>query len=214
MTRVFILRGNPQSAAQLQSELESTPRLHVVGLARQAGRVQQLAAEAQADIIVSDLRLPDGSAVSLLHDLRTSSAAAGTPCPKVLVLASMAEDGLLIEALRAGADGYQIERDPSRSIGLAIAEAMRGEAVMAPAIARQITGYFSGGGTRAAPLRLSDIDRELLVRLSRGQAPADIARLEPTAGNASAVRQRIRQIYRKMQWDLRIAMTPGPEPEA
>ena len=76
---------------------------------------------------------------------------------------------------------------------------------MAPSIARQVTGYFSAGEARLAPLKLSDTDRELLVRIGRGQSPGEIARAEPGA-TASDVRRRIRQIYRKMQWDLRAGM--------
>lgn len=206
MTRVFILRSDPQAAARLQSDIETTPRLHVVGVARHAFRARQLVGSSETEVLVTDLRLPDGSAVSLLHDLHRASAVDGTRMPRLLLLTSSVDDALLIEAIRAGADGYHVEHEPGRPIGIAIAETMRDEAVMAPPIARQVTGYFSASGDRPAPLKLSDADRDLLMRLSRGQAPADIARFEPEAGTASAVRQRIRQIYRKMQWDLRVAM--------
>lgn len=209
MTAIFILRSDPNAAARLQAELDSTPRMRVVGLARKVFRARQLLPVSGAELVITDLELPDGSAVSLLHELRNAaSAEAASPTPpKLLLLARSVDDALLIEALRAGADGYHIEDDPTRALGLSIAETMRDEAVMAPPIARQVVGYFSGGAARAAPLKLSDLDRELLLRIGRGQTAGEIARAEPGA-TASDVRRRIRTIYRKMQWDLRAGM-PG-----
>lgn len=202
MTAVFILRSDPHAAARLQADLESTPRVRITGMARQAQLACQMLPGSGTDVLLTDLRLADGSAVSLMHDLRNAAAAGNEPLPKLLLLARSLDDALLIEALRAGADGYALEHDPARSIGVALAETMRDEAVMAPPIARQVIGYFSAGEARPAPLKLSDVDRELLVRIGRGQSPVEIARAEPGA-TASDVRRRIRQIYRKMQWDLR-----------
>lgn len=205
MTAVFILRSDPHAAARLQAELESTPRLRVAGAARQGWLARQLLPDSGAELLISDLRLADGSAVSLLHELR-ASLPSGYSMPKLLVLTASVGDALLLEALRAGADGYHVEHDPARTIGVAIAETMRDEAVMAPSIARQVTGYFSAGGARLAPLKLSDADRELLVRIGRGQSPGEIARAGAAGTSAADVRRSIRRIYRKMQWDLRAGM--------
>lgn len=206
MTAVFILRREPQAAARLQAELEATPRIRITGVARQVFLACQMVPDGDTELLVSDLHLGDGSALSLLHGLRASMPAE-RPLPKLLLLTHSVDDALLLEALRAGADGYHVEHDPGRTIGAAIAETMRDEAVMAPSIARQVTGYFSAGGMRPAPLRLSDLDRELLVRIGRGQSPGEIARAEEArTTSASDVRRRIRQIYRKMQWDLRVDM--------
>ncbi len=202
MTAVFILHNDSQSIARLQAELSCTPRTALVGVARQAFRTRQLLPGSGADLLLTDLRVPDGSAVSLMHELRDAGL---EPKPRLLVLTRSLDDTLLIEALRAGADGYHLDGDAARTIGVAVAETMRDEAVMAPSIARQVTGYFSAGGTRLAPLQLNDADRELLLRIGRGQSPSEIARADG-AGDASDVRRRIRQIYRKMQWDLRAAM--------
>lgn len=202
MTAVFILHNDAQAIARLQAELTSTPRFALAGVARQAFRARQLLPNSGAELLLTDLRLPDGSAVSLLHELRADARA---PRPKVLLLTRSLDDALLIEALRAGADGYHVDGDATRSVGVAIAETMRDEATMAPPLARQITGYFSAGAARPELLRLTDDDRELLMRIGRGQSPAEIARAEPDT-TASDVRHRIRCIYRKMQWDLSAGM--------
>jgi DNA-binding NarL/FixJ family response regulator len=195
MTAVFILRHDAAASAAMQARLESTPRIRVAGAARQCFVARELLPDSGAELLLADLLLPDGSAMTLLHELPL-------PRPKLLLLTRSVDDALLLEALRAGADGYWLEGDPAREVDLAIAETMRDEAVMAPPIARQVTGYFSAGGARLQPLQLTDVDRELLLRLGRGQSPSDIARAQGGA-TASDVRRRIRQIYRKMQWDLR-----------
>jgi DNA-binding NarL/FixJ family response regulator len=199
MTAVFVLRSDPHAAARLHALLESTPRLRVAGLARYAFRACQLLPGSGTELLISDLRLHDGSALSVLDELRNATAMTSAALPKLLVLAHAVDDALLLDALRAGADGYHIEDDPARSLGMSIAETMRDEAVMAPAIARQVLGWFSAGGARPAPLQLSDADRELLLRIGHGQLPGEIARARPGA-TASDVRRHIRCIYRKMQW--------------
>ena len=154
MTTVFIVRSDPHAAARLHAVLESTPRLRVAGVARYAFRACQLLPSSGAELLISDLRLHDGSAVSLLHELRRGAAAGAAPRPKLLLLAQTVDDALLLDALRAGADGYHIEDDPLRSLGMSIAETVRDEAVMAPSIARRVLGSFSAAAW-PWPLNLS-----------------------------------------------------------
>ncbi len=203
MTAVFILRRDPAAAAQLQSELASTPRTRIAGVAHSVRVAREQLDPSGADIVVADLRLDDGSVLALAHELHPVPPSESPP--KLLLGARAADDPLLIEALRAGADGYVIEGDASRSIGMALAETMRDEAVLAPPLVRQVTAYFSADAARPTLLKLSDADRELLLLLGRGLLPWEIAR-QMAETTASDVRRRVRQVLRKMQWDLRAGM--------
>lgn len=214
MTTVFILRKERNDARRLIDAIERTPRLEVVGSADTLARARRAFGELQIDVLVCDLRFDDGSALSLVHDLfRDPQHASQT---RILLLTTATADALLIESLRAGADGYFIDHlDAMSNVGLAIAEVARGESQMSAGIARHVLVQFDrrearnrgrqpGQPAAIDPLRLRQHERHLLTLLAKGSTVAEIARDDDVM--PSEIRHTIREIYRKMQRDLRAEM--------
>lgn len=214
MTNVFILRKDRNDARRLIDAVEATDKLEIVGAADTLARARRAIKDLQIDVLVCDLRFDDGSALSLVHDmLREPPHVSGT---RVLLIATSAADALLIESLRAGADGYYIDHlDSMASVGQAIVETARGEAQMAAGIARHVLVQFErrearnrgrnpGQAPAVDPLRLRQHERHLLTLLAKGSTVAEIARDDDVM--PSEVRHAIREIYRKMQRDLRAEM--------
>jgi two-component system response regulator DevR len=85
--------------------LEEDPGITVTG---EAGSVAEALARVPAvrpDVVLVDMRLPDGDGVELCRQLR-----ARVPGCRSLVLTSFADDGAQAAAVRAGASGYLLKQ--------------------------------------------------------------------------------------------------------
>lgn len=214
MTTVFILRKDRHDARRIVDAIEKNPSLSIVGAADTLARARRALSEMSIDVLVCDLRFDDGNALSLVHDLfRDPPHVSQT---RILLLATSTADALLLESIRAGADGYYVDHlDAMASVGQAIAEVARGESQMAAGIARQLLvqfdrrearnrGRLPGQPAAIDPLRLRAHERHLLTLLAKGSTIAEIARDDDVM--PTEIRHSIREIYRKIQRDLRAEM--------
>lgn len=90
--------------------LLTQPRIEVVGEADSVHSGVQEATRLTPDVVVMDLRLPDGSGIEACREIRAS-----LPDTKVLILTSYADEDALFSAVMAGAAGYVLkDLDPVR----------------------------------------------------------------------------------------------------
>jgi two-component system, NarL family, response regulator DevR len=102
--RVFLVDDHEVVRRGVAEVLEEDPGLTVTG---EAGTVAEALARVPAvrpDVVVIDMRLPDGDGVELCRLLR-----ARVPGAKCLVLTSFADEEALHAAVRAGASGYLLK---------------------------------------------------------------------------------------------------------
>lgn len=223
-TSVLVACGQAAVLRRLTDALRATPRLHLVGTASSLLQVRYLMARTRFDVLVCDLRLPDGDVLPLLEDLWQGAPHGARP--RVLLVTSGSDDALLLDALRSGADGYCIDRgDAVSDIGQAVAQVVRDEAQIDSTLARRVLSHIDD---RVAPrglfgrhahqdfvdsdhsrseLGLEPAERELITLLAQGRSLAAVARdhdLQP-----SELRHMVREVYRKMQCDWRTARRPS-----
>lgn len=215
MNSVFIVRRGAQRKLASQSQLEASRLVVVLGAAGTLYRAQTALAKVDPDLLLLDLRLEDGAALSLVRALRDKRGAR----PKIMLVVADAADPLLFPTLRGGADAYLLEAELPAAPA-ALRRLAAGEATMGAPVAAQTLQFFneapSAPASRAAPaearaldwktnaanpMRLSPGECWLLRTLSEGTRGADIAlRL---AVSAETLGRRIGNVYRKLNWDLR-----------
>ncbi|CCG05486.1 response regulator [Blastococcus saxobsidens] len=103
--RVFLVDDHEVVRRGVAEVLEDDPGITVVG---EAGTVAEARARVPAvrpDVVVLDMRLPDGDGASLCRDLR-----ARVPGLRCLVLTSYADQDARDAALRAGAAGFLLKQ--------------------------------------------------------------------------------------------------------
>lgn len=102
---VLVVDDHPVVRVGLRNLINDEPDLRVVGeAATGAETLRMIVGTPPPAVVVLDLRLPDGSGVDLIHPIKQA-----VPGVRVLVLTSFADDGLLLSALKAGADGYLLK---------------------------------------------------------------------------------------------------------
>jgi DNA-binding NarL/FixJ family response regulator len=170
--RVVIADDQPMMRAGFKAVLEATGSIEVVAEAA-TGEEAVAAAEAhRPDVVLMDIRMPVMDGIEATRRL---------PRQRVLILTTFGLDEYIIEALRAGASGFLLKDAPTREVVDAVRAVAAGDAVLAPAVTRQLLDQV-GRRLPAAVSRtpdglreLTDREQEVLRMLAVGMSNAEIA---------------------------------------
>lgn len=208
MSTVVLMHADVKLAHRLRDVIATAPGLEVTGVADSLPALREAFKPGLPDLFIVDLMLPPTHLKSLLQSLRGHG---NSGKPLILALAVSVDDARLMDALRDGADGYYAHAGPTVPLVTAIEQLMNGESSMSPQIARQVKTHFLGMagagsdvvGESPNPLRFTETDRLLLQWTAEGYLVDEVARgLQITP---KMVGVRIRNLYRKLQFDLRAA---------
>jgi DNA-binding NarL/FixJ family response regulator len=156
----------------LRTLLGRRPELEVV---TQAGTVAEAISEAartRPDVIVMDVRLPDGSGIEACREIREAN-----PATKVLILTSYADDDAVFASVLAGASGYVLKQTRGAAVADAIAAVARGESLLDPAVTQKLLERVRTGQRKSAdPLdALSEQEQKILHLIAEGKTNKEIA---------------------------------------
>jgi len=214
MSTVFIVRRDAQRNAAARASLEASREARVVGTSATLYRARPEVARLDPDLVMVDLRVEDGAALSLVRELRDRRA----DRPRVLLVTADAADPLLFCTIAAGADAYMLDTD--MAVAPAVLQRMvRGEAALAPPLAWELLQFFGEpvSPPRDAapvddrsldwhthgsnPLKLSPGERRLAQLVAQGTRLPEVA--ASMAMSLEAIGRRVGNIYRKLSWDVR-----------
>ena len=112
----------------------------------QAGTVAEAIAEAarfEPDVVIMDVRLPDGSGIEACREIR-----AARPETRVVMLTSYPDEEAVLSAIIAGASGYLLKQMRGRDLVSAIESVGRGDSLLDPAVTERILQRVRDGGQR------------------------------------------------------------------
>jgi DNA-binding NarL/FixJ family response regulator len=200
---IVLLQRDHEATPHLRAVLDEATGLCVVGVAHTVVRARGLIECAKPDILVTDMWVQDGEVAALLKELHQHAR----PRPHVLVTALAHDDAMLLDALRAGADGYWVHTSASELLVHTTQQLARDETVVSPMMARQILDGFGPKTqtTEEAPGNLNPREREILRWLAKGYLAEEVAHQWQTTLHsvASSVRQVVRKIQRDLQSPIR-----------
>lgn len=155
----------------LRSLLEEHERIRVVG---EAGTVHDAVAEAarlRPDVILMDVRLPDGDGIEVCRTIR-----AARPECRVVMLTAYADDDALLASVMAGACGYLLKQARGPELVRAIEEAAAGRSLLDPAAAEWLLSQFRElARSREEMNRLTEQERRVLDLIAGGKTNREIA---------------------------------------
>src|SRR6185436_5413563 len=155
--------------------INSKPDLQVCGEASSTGRALDAVNRLKPDVVVVDISLQGGSGLELIKSLKVMH-----PRLRTLVL-SMHEESLYAErSLRAGALGYVMKREESKTILEAIRTVLKGDLFVSPSVRDQMLHEFverKGPQTWEPMAHLTDRELEVLELLGQGRTTGQIAKL-------------------------------------
>ena len=171
MVKVFLVDDHEVVRRGLVDLLSSDAELDVIG---EAGSVAQALAQIPAlrpDVVVLDVRLPDGNGIELCRDLLSKM-----PDLRCLMLTSFTSDEAMLDAILAGASGYVVKDIKGMELAKAIKDVGGGRSLLDNRAAAALMAKLRGAAERSDPLSgLTDQERVLLNLLGEGLTNKDIA---------------------------------------
>jgi two-component system, NarL family, response regulator DevR len=170
--RVLLVDDHEIVREGLAALIDSSDDLKVVG---QAGSVEDAVRRTgfdEPDVVVLDVRLPDGSGVEACREIR-----ARFPDVKVLMLTSFADEEALMAAILAGASGYVLKRVRGSELIDSIRAVAKGGSLLDPEMTEKLFRRLRGDGHKEDPLlsRLSPQEHTILGHIAEGKTNKQIA---------------------------------------
>ncbi len=142
----------------------------------QAGSVAESIDQARLhrpDIVVMDVRLPDGSGVEACRAIRDE-----LPGTRVIMLTSFPDDEAVLSAIVAGASGYLLKQIRARDLVAALEAVGRGESLLDPAVTERVlerVRRIAAGGANDELSALTPQERKILMLVAEGKTNKEIA---------------------------------------
>jgi DNA-binding NarL/FixJ family response regulator len=171
---IFIVEDHPVTRDGLIQLINYQNDLRVCGFAGTVAKAMGGVADAEPDLVMVDISLPDGHGIELVKNLKAHYPQAG-----ILVL-SMHDEGLYAErAFRAGASGYIMKQEPTDMVLVAVRRILGGETYLSPRMQERVLSRFAAGKPTVANSdteRLTDRELEVFELIGRGHGTRQIAR--------------------------------------
>jgi DNA-binding NarL/FixJ family response regulator len=172
--RVLVVDDQSMVRAGFRMLLADEPDIEVVAEAATGLQGVTEAARYRPDVVLMDIRMPqlDG-----LEATRRILAADGST--RVLMLTTFGLNDYVYEALRAGASGFVLKDDPPEQLVAAVRTVAGGNALLSPAITRQVIRQFTSMTHEQPPAAVQQLtSRELEVfrLITEGLSNAEIGR--------------------------------------
>ena len=171
--RVLIVDDHEVVREGLRALLRRRSNLAVVGEADSVASAIEEAKRTEPDVVVMDVRLPDGSGVEACREIR-----AQRPETKVIMLTSYADDDAVFASIMAGATGYLLKQTRTQALTDAIERAMRGESLLDPAVTQRVLERVRTASTAKDDelSLLSEQERKILDLIAEGKTNKEIAK--------------------------------------
>jgi DNA-binding NarL/FixJ family response regulator len=168
---VFLLDDHEVVRKGLRALLEACEDIEVVGEADTVAEALVRIPEAQPNVAILDVRLPDGSGVEVCREVRST-----TPDIACVMLTSYADDEALIASIMAGAAGYVLKQVGSLDLLDTIRRAGAGESLLDPALTdRVLERLREGPKTDPRLASLTPQERKILDLIAEGYTNRQIA---------------------------------------
>lgn len=164
--RVAIVDDHPVVLSGLRTALASVSDISIVADGGSVAEAREIANRDDIDVLLLDVRLPDGNGLEILADVEDRRR------PAILILSSFKSRQYVAAALRFGANGFLLKTTPLEELIGAIRSVARGGSAFTNDQLREgKTGFVN----------LTDRERAIVELVIAGKSNDEIARLQKTS---------------------------------
>jgi len=171
--RMLVVDDHEVVRQGLVSLLDRRSGFEVVAQAASVAESIAQAARFEPDLVIMDVRLPDGSGIESCREIR-----AARPETRVVMLTSYPDDEAVLSAIIAGASGYLLKQIRGRELVSALEAVGRGESLLDPAVTEKVLERVRrmASGTATDELAgLTGQERKILMLVAEGKTNKEIA---------------------------------------
>jgi two-component system, NarL family, invasion response regulator UvrY len=187
MIRVLIADDHAIVRQGLKQILAETRDMVVAGEAENSTQAVRLAREADWDVALLDISMPDRSGIDTLKLLRREK-----PKLPILMLSMHPEDHYAVRCLKAGASGYLTKQSAPVQLVRAIRQVASGRKYISATVAEELANSIGSDLDQPAHATLSDREYQTLRLIATGHSLSEIAtQLALSAKTVSVYRARL-----------------------
>ncbi|MCC5910600.1 MAG: response regulator transcription factor [Clostridiaceae bacterium] len=153
----------------IRSLIERNDGLRVCGEAESLQEAYQKVSELEPDVILLDIKLPDGDGAAGCREIKKIY-----PAVKIIILTAFAEDSIVMEAVTAGAEGYLLKNIDSKNIITAIRDVVMGKSILDPKIVGKVFNLVKNNETKDPGL--TPQEKNILELISQGKTNKHIGK--------------------------------------
>lgn len=172
--RLVVADDHPVVREGLVTVLSTETDLRVVGEASTGTEairaIEAEDGEAGVDVLLLDLEMPEMDGVETIRVVRRR-----WPEVRIVVFTAFDTDERIVDAVRAGAQGYLLKGAPRKELFTAIRTVHDGGTLLAPVVASKLMQSMSAAEERAR-IKLSPRETEVLELMSKGLHNREIAK--------------------------------------
>lgn len=171
--RLLLVDDHEVVRVGLKTVLAQQGRITVVGESSTTEAAVSDAARLKPDVILLDVRLPDGSGVDACREILASN-----PQVRIIFLTSYADDDSVLAAVLAGAHGYVLKEIDSAALLRAIHSVAEGHSILDPTVTERALRWLREVGAGAAvpgTEPLSAQEERVLALVAEGKTNKEIA---------------------------------------
>ncbi len=182
--RVLLVDDSEVVRMGLRALLGAEQSLTIIAEAHDVASGVEAATRHQPDVVLLDIRLPDGTGFDACRRILQRS-----PATRVLVLTSVADEDVVDDAIRAGAHGYLLKEVNGRALVQAIHDVAIGKSILDPAITARVLALMrsTAPATKNTLAMLSPQEHHVLALIAEGltnkEAAQKMALTEKTVKN-------------------------------
>lgn len=170
--RLMVVDDHDVVRMGLRALIESQEDLEFLAEASGGQQAVAKAAECNPDIIIMDVRMPEGGGVEACREIRDRD-----PKIKILMLTSFSDDDALFNSIMAGASGYLLKGVSSTELVGAIRSLGEGKALLDAEVTQSVlerlrTGRFDEGDPKLR--RLNAQEDRVLSQVAKGLTNREI----------------------------------------
>jgi DNA-binding NarL/FixJ family response regulator len=173
--RVLLADDQHLIRAGFRALLESEQDMEVVAEAATGSDAVAAAIKTRPDVILMDIRMPEGDGLWATERIVGDPALAGT---HIVIVTTFELDEYVAQAIRAGASGFLVKDTEPVELIRAVRVAAAGDALLSPGVTRRLLERLADG-LRVAPETtaldaLTEREREVLTLVGQGLTNAEI----------------------------------------
>lgn len=162
--RVVVVDDHAVITDGVSSLLTLQPDIEVVGTAEGGRAAIALCADLQPDVVLMDVSMPDVSGIEATRQILSRN-----PSTRIVILTSYVDEGMVRDAVSAGATGYLLKSISSSELAQAVRSAAQGQATLSGEALAELAR------TDSSKPELTPRELEVLRGLSEGRTNKQIA---------------------------------------
>ncbi len=170
--RILVVDDHEVVRLGLKTLFRTVPGCEIVGEAGTVSEAIAAAEQSRPDVVLMDVRLPDGSGVEACREIRSAR-----PETRVIMLTSFADEAAVVASITAGAAGYLLKQADLDRLVEAVHVVARGGSLLDPSVTATVLSWLQRVGRRPMddPLAgLSEQERKVLPLMVEGKTNREI----------------------------------------